>query len=315
MDKIQHSTISTNGINIHFASIGSGPVVLFLHGFPELWYSWRHQLLFLASKGFRAIAPDLRGFGDSDAPPSPSSYTPHHIVGDLIGLLDHLGIDQVFLVGHDWGAMMAWYFCLFRPDRVKALVNLSVHYTPRNPAGSPLAVTRRYLGDDFYICKFQEPGVAEADFGSVDTATMMKKFLTMRDPRPAIIPNGFKTLLETPEILPSWLTEEDIEYFASKFSKTGFTGGFNYYRALDITWELTGPWSRAQIKVPTKFIVGDLDLVYNFPGAKEYIHGGGFKKDVPLLEDVVVIEGAAHFINQEKPDEISSLIYDFITKF
>lgn len=155
MDKIQHSTISTNGINIHFASIGSGPVVLFLHGFPELWYSWRHQLLFLASKGFRAIAPDLRGFGDSDAPPSPSSYTPHHIVGDLIGLLDHLGIDQVFLVGHDWGAMMAWYFCLFRPDRVKALVNLSVHYTPRNPAGSPLAVTRRYLGDDFYICKFQ----------------------------------------------------------------------------------------------------------------------------------------------------------------
>uniref|UniRef100_A0A0A0KT66 Epoxide hydrolase n=1 Tax=Cucumis sativus TaxID=3659 RepID=A0A0A0KT66_CUCSA len=161
----------------------------------------------------------------------------------------------------------------------------------------PLAVTR--------LCEFwNKPGVAEADFGSVDTATMMKKFLTMKDPSPPIIPKG--TLLATPEILPSWLTEEDIEYFASKFSKTGFTGGFNYYRALDLTWELTGPWSRGEIKVPAKFIVGDLDLVYDFPGAKEYIHGGGFKKDVPLLEDVVVIEGAAHFINQEKADEISS---------
>ncbi|XP_038905064.1 epoxide hydrolase A-like [Benincasa hispida] len=314
MNKIQHSTIPTNGINIHVASIGSGPAVLFLHGFPELWYSWRHQLLFLASKGFRAIAPDLRGFGDSDVLPSPSSYTPHHIVGDLIGLLDHLGIDQVFLVGHDWGAMMAWYFCLFRPDRVKALVNLSVHYTPRNPSISPLAGVRLLLGDNFYFCKFQEPGVAEADFGSVDTATMMKKFLTMRDPSPPIIPNGFKTLA-TPETLPPWLTEEDIDYFASKFGKTGFTGGFNYYRATDLSWELTGPWTGAQIKVPTKFIVGDLDMVYHLPGAKEYIHGGGFKKKVPLLEEVVVIEGAAHFINQEKAYDISSLIYDFIKKF
>lgn len=155
MEKIQHSTIATNSINIHLASIGSGPPVLLLHGFPELWYSWRHQLLFLASKGFRAIAPDLRGFGDSDVPSSPSSYTPHHIIGDLIGVLDHLGIDQVFLVGHDWGAMMAWYFCLFRPDRVKALVNLSVYYTPRNPVISPLAGLRLVLGDDFYICRFQ----------------------------------------------------------------------------------------------------------------------------------------------------------------
>lgn len=314
MEKIEHSTIATNGINIHVASIGSGPAVLLLHGFPELWYSWRHQLLFLASKGFRAIAPDLRGYGDSDAPPSSSSYTPHHIVGDLVGVLDHLGIDQVFLVGHDWGAMMAWYFCLFRPDRIKALVNLSVQFTPRNPAVSPLGGLRLFPGEDFYICKFQEPGVAEADFGSVDTATMLKKFLTMRDPSPPIIPNGFKTL-PTPETLPSWLTEEDIDYFASKFSKTGFTGGLNYYRALDLTWELTAPWTGSKINVPTKFIVGDLDLVYNFPGAKEYIHGGGFKKDVPLLEEVVVIEGAAHFFNQEKADEISFHIYDFIKKF
>uniref|UniRef100_P0DO69 Epoxide hydrolase 2 n=1 Tax=Siraitia grosvenorii TaxID=190515 RepID=EPH2_SIRGR len=316
MEKIEHTTISTNGINMHVASIGSGPAVLFLHGFPELWYSWRHQLLFLSSMGYRAIAPDLRGFGDTDAPPSPSSYTAHHIVGDLVGLLDQLGIDQVFLVGHDWGAMMAWYFCLFRPDRVKALVNLSVHFLRRHPSIKFVDGFRALLGDDFYFCQFQEPGVAEADFGSVDVATMLKKFLTMRDPRPPMIPKekGFRAL-ETPDPLPAWLTEEDIDYFAGKFRKTGFTGGFNYYRAFNLTWELTAPWSGSEIKVAAKFIVGDLDLVYHFPGAKEYIHGGGFKKDVPLLEEVVVVDGAAHFINQERPAEISSLIYDFIKKF
>lgn len=176
MEKIEHSTIATNGINIHVASIGSGPAVLLLHGFPELWYSWRHQLLFLASKGFRAIAPDLRGYGDSDAPPSSSSYTPHHIVGDLVGVLDHLGIDQVFLVGHDWGAMMAWYFCLFRPDRIKALVNLSVQFTPRNPAVSPLGGLRLFPGEDFYICKFQVKSIESLPYFVISDIECVKSY-------------------------------------------------------------------------------------------------------------------------------------------
>ena len=155
MEKIEHTTVPTNGINMHIASIGTGPVILFLHGFPELWYSWRHQLLSLSSHGYRCIAPDLRGFGDTDAPPSAASYTVLHIVGDLVGLLDHLGIDQVFVVGHDWGAVMAWYFCLFKPDRVKALVNMSVAFRPRNPKGKPLESLRFMFGDDYYICRFQ----------------------------------------------------------------------------------------------------------------------------------------------------------------
>ena len=140
---------------MHIASIGTGPVILFLHGFPELWYSWRHQLLYLSSLGYRCIAPDLRGYGDTDAPPSATSYTVYHSVGDLIGLLDHLGIDQVFLVAHDWGAVMAWYFCLFRPDRIKALVNLSVAFRPRHPVRKPLESFRFMFGDDYYICRFQ----------------------------------------------------------------------------------------------------------------------------------------------------------------
>jgi pimeloyl-ACP methyl ester carboxylesterase len=155
MEKIEHTTVATNGINMHIASIGTGPVVLFIHGFPELWYSWRHQLLSLSSLGYRCIAPDLRGYGDTDAPPSTASYTALHIIGDLVGLLDHLGVDQVFLVGHDWGATIAWHFSLFRPDRVKALVNMSVVFSPRNPALDPVERSRALFGDDHYICRFQ----------------------------------------------------------------------------------------------------------------------------------------------------------------
>lgn len=157
MEKIQHRTIYVNGINMHVAEVGQGPAILFLHGFPELWYSWRHQMLSLSARGYRAIAPDLRGYGDTDAPSSPASYSVFHIVGDLVGLLDSLGLDRIFLVGHDWGASIAWYFCLFRPDRIKALVNLSVQFHPRNPKRKPLTSMRALFGDDYYICRFQVP--------------------------------------------------------------------------------------------------------------------------------------------------------------
>ncbi|XP_052207040.1 uncharacterized protein LOC127811323 isoform X2 [Diospyros lotus] len=155
MESIEHTTLSVNGINMHVAQLGSGPAVLFLHGFPELWYSWRYQILSLASSGYRAIAPDLRGYGDTDAPPSADSYTVLHIVGDLVGLLDALGLSKVYLVGHDWGAIIAWCFCIFRPDRIKALVNMSVPFQPRRPLVKPMPTFRALLGDDFYMCRFQ----------------------------------------------------------------------------------------------------------------------------------------------------------------
>ncbi|KAK7284636.1 hypothetical protein RJT34_19386 [Clitoria ternatea] len=314
MERIEHSMVKTNGINMHVAAIGSGPVVLFLHGFPELWYSWRHQLLALSASGYRAVAPDLRGYGDTDAPPDASSYSALHIVGDLVGLLDALGIDQVFLVGHDWGASMAWYFCLLRPDRVKALVNLSVVFRPRSPTRKPIPTLRAMLGDDYYICRFQKPGEAEEEFARTGTAKIIKKFLASRDPRP---PKGigFGGPHNVDISLPSWLSEEDVNYYATKFDQKGFTGGLNYYRAMDLTWELTASWTKVQVKVPVKFIVGDLDSTYNTPGIKEYIHNGRFQRDVPFLQELVVMEGVAHFLNQEKPEEISAHIYDFIRKF
>ena len=155
MEGIQHRTVQANGINIHFAEKGQGPIILFLHGFPEFWYSWRHQIHALASLGYRAVAPDLRGYGDSEAPADVNSYTCFHLVGDLIGLLDAIAADKVLVVGHDWGAIIAWYLCLFRPDRVKALVNLSVAFHPRNPMNKPLESFRALYGDDYYICRFQ----------------------------------------------------------------------------------------------------------------------------------------------------------------
>ena len=153
---IEHRTVRANGINIHLAEKGEGPIILFLHGFPEFWYSWRHQLHAFASLGYRAVAPDLRGYGDSDAPADVDSYTYFHVVGDLIGVLDAIGADKVFVVGHDWGAMIAWYLCLFRPDRVKALVNLCVGFSPKSAANKPpIETLRTFYGDEYYMCRFQ----------------------------------------------------------------------------------------------------------------------------------------------------------------
>ncbi|PIA61299.1 hypothetical protein AQUCO_00300675v1 [Aquilegia coerulea] len=316
MEGIEHRTVEVNGIKMHVAEKGEGPVVLFIHGFPELWYSWRHQIVSIASHGYKAVAPDLRGYGDTDAPTSINSYTCFHIVGDLIALIDSLGVDKVFVVGHDWGAIIAWYFCLFRPDRVKALVNLSVPFIRRNPAIKFVDGFRAKFGDDYYICRFQ-PGVIEAEFFHVvGSADVLRGLLTSRKTGPPIWPKErlSATSMAIPP-LPSWLSEEDINYNASKFDQKGFTGPLNYYRCFDLNWELTAPWSGAQVKVPTKFIVGDVDLVYTTPGMKEYIHSDLFKKDVPFLQEVIVMEGVGHFINQEKPDEISNHIYDFIKKF
>ncbi|CAD5165085.1 unnamed protein product [Musa acuminata subsp. malaccensis] len=313
---ISHRMVSVNGINMHVAEKGEGPTVLLLHGFPELWYTWRHQMHGLAACGFRAVAPDLRGFGDTDAPPAAAAYSILHIVGDLIALLDSLGQDKVFVVGHDWGSMVAWNLSMFRPDKVNAMVNLSQAFTPRNPTRKSLEYLRTVFGDDYYMCRFQEPGKIEAEFARLGTAWVLKKFLTYRNPGPLYITEdqGWGSS-DSKILLPSWLSEVDINYYTSKYEKAGFTGGLNYYRSLDLNWELTAPWTGARIKVPAKFIVGDLDLTYHSPGAQDFIHKGGLKNYVPLLDEVVVMKEVGHFINEEKPTEITENICDFITKF
>lgn len=155
METIQHQLVSVNGITMHVAEKGTGPVVLFLHGFPELWYTWRRQILAFAALGYRAVAPDLRGYGDTDAPEAVTRYTCHHIVGDIVALIESFGVDKVFVVGHDWGAMIGWYLCLFRPDLVTAFVSLTVDFRPRNPRWKPVQAMKAFFGADYYMCRFQ----------------------------------------------------------------------------------------------------------------------------------------------------------------
>ncbi|KAL6619353.1 hypothetical protein ACP70R_034492 [Stipagrostis hirtigluma subsp. patula] len=321
-EAIRHRTVEVSGgVRLHAAeagpAAGGAPTVLLLHGFPELWYAWRHQMRALAAAGYRAVAPDLRGYGDSDAPEGAAGeqYTALHVVGDLVALLDALGEARVFVAAHDWGAIIAWSLCLLRPDRVRALVALSVAYAPRNAARKPVDRLRALFGDDYYICRIQEPGAIEAEFARLGTEQVLRKLLSYRTPGPIFIPKSGWGSPDDQVQLPSWVTEEDLKYYASKFDKTGFTGGLNYYRAMNKTWELTSPWTGAEIKVPVKFIIGDLDMTYHTPGIQDFIHKGGFKKFVPLLDDVVVMKDVGHFINEEKPNEVSEHIISFIKKF
>lgn len=319
---ITHRDVSlSTGVRLHVAEAGpaGAPAVLLLHGFPELWYTWRHQMRALAAAGYRAVAPDMRGYGGSDAPPGApeEQYTALHVVGDLVALIDSLGEEKqpVFVVAHDWGAVTAWSLCLFRPDRVRAMVALSVAFTPRSPARKPVDGLRALFGDEYYVCRIQEPGAIEAEFARLGTDLVLRKFFTYRTPGPLFIPKSGWGSPDDEVPLPSWITEEDVKYYATQFDKTGFTGGLNYYRALNKTWELTSPWTGAEIKVPVKFVIGDLDLTYHTPGIQDFINKGGLKKYVPLLDDVVIMKDVGHFINEEKPEEVSAHIISFIKKF
>lgn len=320
MEGVEHRMLNINGINMHVVEKGqkNQPVVLFLHGFPEIWYTWRNQISAFAALGYRAIAPDFRGYGDTESPESAESYSCLHVVGDLVALLDSLGAEKAFVVGHDFGAQIGWYLCLFRPDRVRAYVALTVPFRPRHPKMKPIESMRAFFGEEYYMCRFQKPGEIEAEIATYDTGEVIKKIITDRKPGPPSLPKGnpFGISPNASPQLPSWFSEDDLNYYVSKFEQKGFTGGLNYYRALDLNWELTAPWTGAKVKVPVKFIVGDQDMVYTTPGMKEYVHNSeGFKKDVPLLEEPVVLEGVGHFLNQERAEEVNTHIHNFIKMF
>ncbi|KAF3333046.1 bifunctional epoxide hydrolase 2-like protein [Carex littledalei] len=310
--EIRHRQVATNGITMHIAEQGdlSAPPVLLLHGFPELWLSWRHQMAALAANGYRAIAPDLRGYGDTEAPADAAAYTVFHIIGDLIGLLDHLELPCVFVVGHDWGANMAWHLCQFRPERVRALVNIGVPYFPRSPSIKPTELFFKVFGDGCYIHQFQEPGRAEASFARYEVSTVLKKFFSIKMDNLSA-PPGME-IIDFLEELPSpleWISEDELQYLAEKFQKNGFTGPLNYYRNFDKNWELMAPWQGAKIEVPTKFILVKRDIGYNTYGTEMMVKGGGIKEVVPNL-DVVSIDGY-HFIQQEKAEEVTSEILSY----
>src|SRR5262245_9378106 len=268
MAELTHRFIQTNGINMHIAEQGQGPLVLLCHGFPELWYSWRHQLPALAEAGYHVVAPDQRGYGQTDCPDAIDAYTLLHLTGDMVGLVQALGEEQAVIIGHDWGAQVAWSCALLRPDLFSALGLLSVPYVPR-PDIRPSVIMQHFAGEQqFYQQYFQEPGKAEAEFeAEVRTSLLKLLYSNSGDVPPAqrwrfLFGKDEKCLdsATMPERLPAWLTEADLAVFTTAFERTGFRGGLNWYRNIDRTWEWTPFLRGAKLRQPSLFVAGEEEM-------------------------------------------------------
>lgn len=316
MNDLQHRDVTANGIRIHFVEQGTGPLVLLCHGFPEGWYSWRGQLPALAAAGYRAVAPDMRGYGRTEAPPEISAYSVLDIVGDMIGLLGALGAKQAVIVGHDWGANIAWHAALFRPDVFPAVAALSVPFRQRGPA-PPLHMLRKAGQLMHYWFHLQEPGVAEAEFER-DTRAALRRILfsisgdAPPETRGLTLQPGKGWLANTidPEHLPAWFTDADLDHMAAEFSRSGFRGGLNWYRNIDRNWELTAPWAGASIRQPAVFIAGSEDPVIALGSGAAAVRA--LPDTVPGLTRTLLIEGAGHFIQQERPRLVNEALVGYL---
>lgn len=309
-------TVQLDDIRMRVAVQGDGPVVLFCHGWPEGWWSWRHQMAAVAAAGFRAVAPDLRGYGGTDAPEDPKLYTLLHHVGDLVGLLKALKAPDAVLVGHDWGAPAAWHAALMRPDLFRAVAGLSVPYAPPHRLSLLQALERQGV-HDFYMQYFQTPGVAEAEFERDVAATIRRiQFSASGDAPTAAtfsrVPAGTGFLASTvePAQLPSWLTEEDLAWYTAEFSRTGFRGGLNWYRAMNLGSSLLGAWRGAPIRQPSLFIAGERDGVLRFPSSRTQIER--YPTTLPGLRGCHILDGAGHWIQRERATQVSALLVEFL---
>ena len=318
--------IESNGIRLNIAEQGKGPLVLLCHGFPESWYSWRHQIEALAAAGFHAVAPDMRGYGKSDAPEAIDQYTIFHLVGDLVGLLDALEAPTAVIVGHDWGANIAWHAARLRPDRFRAVAALSVPFRPRGPV-RPTSVMPQTADAQFYMLYFQNPGVAEAElerdpratvrnmlYGASGDGAAARAAAVSRGAAPGIgmVPRGGGMMQGpgAPATLPSWLSEADIDFYAGEFKRSGFRGGLNYYRNIDRNWELTAAFADVKVTVPALYIAGDHDMVIAAPGTAELL--ANLKQFVPALRNIQMLPGCGHWTQQERPGEVNAAIIDFV---
>jgi pimeloyl-ACP methyl ester carboxylesterase len=314
---ITERVIETNGVQLHTVEAGESgtPVVVLAHGFPELAYSWRHQIPALAAAGYHVLAPDQRGYGRSTRPADIADYNVGDLSADLIGLLDDVGAEKAVFIGHDWGAQVAWGSAQLHPDRVAAVVGLSVPPVPRAQV-PPTQSFRAIFGDNFfYMLYFQQPGVADAELDADPAKTLRRVIFgqaapgdqaaAMRMLRPG--PAGLIERIPEPDGLPSWISADELDHYVAEFSRTGFTGGLNWYRNMDRNWEIQGNLTSAAITMPAMFIAGTDDLVLGFmrpDRAKEVITG-------PYREEL--IDGAGHWLQQECPDQINELLLDFLS--
>jgi len=285
-EKWQHRFVTTNGIRMHYVEQGRGFPVVFLHGFPELWYSWRYQIPALAEAGFQAIAPDLRGYGETDKPAELEAYDIHHLVGDMVGLLDALRLQKAVIVGHDWGGVIVWQMALMHPERVERIISLNTPFQGRGKARPTEAYRRLTDGRFNYILHFQEPGRAEADITPNIEGWLER---TMR----GIAKN------------PSFITNEVIKVYADAFRKGGFTGPLNYYRNIDRNWETTAHLAGQQVTMPALMITAENDPIL-IPQMTE-----GMERYIPHLTRRL-IKNCGHWTQMECPEETNRLIIEFL---
>ncbi|ANN17104.1 epoxide hydrolase [Amycolatopsis orientalis] len=298
-------TAEVNGITMHFVEQGEGPLVLLLHGWPETSHSWRHQIGPLAEAGYRVVAPDQRGYGRTECPAGVEQYTLLHLVGDVVGLIEELGERQAIVVGHDWGAPVAWHTALLRPDIVRGVAGISVPPAPRAPA-PPLSLLRQHFGEGFYQIYFQRPGVAEAEFGA-DPRTTFRRLLGASSAGAPVVRDGegFLDRFTDVDRLPDWLDDEDIDVAVESFARSGFTGGLNWYRNIDRNWELLAPWRGKPITPPAFYLCGDEDITRAFTDT------GNIAKAATDVRGVVDIPGAGHWVQMERPDEVNEALLGF----
>jgi pimeloyl-ACP methyl ester carboxylesterase len=304
--------IETNGIRMHSVEAGAGPLVVLLHGFPESWRSWRHQLGALADAGYHAVAPDLRGYGQTDRPEALEAYDIFQLTGDVVGLVHALGEESAVIVGHDWGALITAYAALFRPDMFRAVALLSVPYSPRGKVKPTEWERQKYPGKVFYQAALRAPGADQFLMSDVrmslwkglyslsGEAEGADRWSPVRDPAVRGIPVAPK--------MPSWLTEHDLDFLEAEYKRAGFTGGLNYYRNMDRNWTLTPFLDGAKILQPALFIAGDRDPVIEFTRPAY----DRLATNIPHLKNNVLLPGVGHWTQQERPQEVNRPLIEFL---
>jgi pimeloyl-ACP methyl ester carboxylesterase len=312
--------IESNGIKLRIAEMGKGPLVILVHGWPESWYSWRHQMPALAAAGYHVVAPDMRGYGKSDRPHDVESYSIQKVTADIVGIVDALGKETgektAMLVGHDWGSIVTWHAMLLHPQRFTALVAMSVPYAGHGEQ-SLITSLRKAMGDNFYyILYFQEPGVAEKEFDADPRGILSRLYLSPDSPReaptitdPKRAAGGMIGRYGAPKGLPAWLTQSDLDYYVNEFAQAGFRGGINYYRNFHPNWESTPQLADAKVTAPVYFIAGEKDVVIR--GATADGLKSLMKNAVPDLRGVTLIPNTGHWVQQEKPAETNAAMIQF----
>ncbi|WP_351237232.1 alpha/beta hydrolase [Streptomyces sp. NPDC002133] len=312
-----HRLVSSPAGRTHLVEQGSGPVVLLLHGFPESWYAWRHQLPVLAAAGYRAVAIDVRGYGRSSKPEEIDAYRMLELVEDNVAVVDALGEESAIVIGHDWGATIAATSALVRPDAFRAVGLLSVPYTP--PGGPKPSDIFAQMGgtEEFYVSYFQQPGRAEAEM-EPDVRGWLTGFYAALSadtmpapsaPDPHFVNRGGELRDRFPtDRLPVWLSDHDLDVYAGEFERTGMTGALNRYRNMDRDWEDLADFDGTPITQPSLFIGGGLDASTTWLEGAIMAH----PTTLPGLAASHILDGCGHFIQQERPMETNQLLTDWL---